>query len=84
MEPVAHHQPPAVIIDLVLVSIDISGDFRQQRRGQHLPSAVTSELIEQRTTHRRRGVDVGLALLLNYLEHGRALPNRRANAGPDQ
>ncbi|GAA5034944.1 hypothetical protein [Actinopolymorpha pittospori] len=27
---------------------------------------------------------VGLGLFLDYLEHGRTFPNRRANAGPDQ
>ena len=38
------------------MSVDVGGDLRQQRRRQHLPRPVPSELIEQRPTHRRRDV----------------------------
>ncbi len=86
VEAVAHHQPVAVLVNLTGVGLDVRGDLGQQRRGEHLPGAVAGELVEQRPTHRRRGADVllGLVLLVDYLEHGRAFPNRRANAGPDQ
>ena len=43
------------------------------------------ELLPQtRRPHRSRGVLLRLVLLVDYLEHGRTFPNRRANAGPDQ
>jgi hypothetical protein len=32
----------------------------------------------------RRAVSAVFAIPLDYLEHGRAFPNQRANAGPDQ
>ena len=71
-------------VEFVGVRLDVGGDLGLQRRREHLPRAVTGELIEQRPTHRRRDVVVGLGLFVDYLEHGRAFPNRRANAGPDQ
>lgn len=55
-----------------------------QRRSQHLTGAVTDDLVEQRRTARRPAGRVSLRLLVDYLEHGRTFPNRRANAGPDQ
>ena len=84
VEAVADHQPTTLRVELVGMSVDVGGDLGQQRRRQHLPRPVASELVEQRPTHSRRDVLLGLALLLDYLEHGRAFPNRRANAGPDQ
>ena len=82
--PVAHHHPMPLLVDQMRVGVDIGGDLGQQSRGQHLPRAVANQLVEQRPTHRRRGVLVGLGLFLDYLEHGHAFPNRRANVGPDQ
>ena len=67
METVADHQPVASLVDLLTVGVDVRGDLGQHRRGQHLTSAVTSELVKQRPTHRRRGVLVGLGLFLDYL-----------------
>lgn len=82
METVADHQAPAVLVDLVVVGLDIGGDLGQQRRRQHLPCTVAGELVGQRPTDRRHDV-LGLALLVDYLEHGRTFPSRRANADPD-
>jgi hypothetical protein len=46
--------------------------------------AVPDDLIQQRRARRRCARRVGLGLVVDYLEHGRTFPNRRANAGPDQ
>jgi hypothetical protein len=81
---VAHHHPPAVLVELVGVSVDVGGDLGLQRRGEHLTGAVTDDLVEQRRTARRPAGRVGLRLLVDYLELGRTFPDRRANAGPDQ
>ena len=81
---VADHQPVAVLVDLTGVSLDVRGDLGLQRRREHLPCTVADDLVEQRPADRRRGVLVGLVLLVDYLEHGRTFPNQRANAGPDQ
>lgn len=83
MEAVADHQPPAVLVDLVPVGLDVGGDLGQQRRREHLPRAVAGQLVEQRPTHGRRDVLLGLVLLVGYLEHGRTFPSRRANADLD-
>ena len=74
----------ALLVDLVAVCIDVGGDLGEQRRGEPLPRVVTSQLVEQRPTHRCWGVLVGLGPFLNYLEHGRTITNQRANAGPDR
>ena len=69
----------SVFVELACERLDVGGDLGLQRRGQHLPSAVADDLIEQRPTSRlvgRRGV-------VNYLERGRTFPSRRANADPD-
>ena len=65
------------------VGLDVGGDLGQQRRGEHLPRAVAGELVEQRPTDGRRDVLLGLVLLVDYLEHGRTFPSRRANADLD-
>ena len=39
-----------VLVDLVGVRLDVGGDLGLQRRREHLPSAVTDDLIEQRPT----------------------------------
>jgi hypothetical protein len=43
---------------------------------EHLPRSLAHDLIEHRTARL-----VGLGLVVDYLEHGRTLPDRRANAG---
>ena len=73
-----------LLIDLITVRIDVGGDLGQQRRGQHLPCAVTGQLVQQRSTHCGRDVLLGLVVLGDYLEHGCTFPSRRANADPDQ
>jgi hypothetical protein len=78
---VADHQPTTIPVDLTGVGGDISGDLGRQRRRQHRPRAVTHQLVEQRPTHRRRSVLLGLVLLLDYFEYGRTFPNQRVNAG---
>src|SRR5450759_3608972 len=81
MRPVADHQPPSVIIELVGERLDVGGDLRMQRGSEHLPRAVTHDRVKQRpgpVLLRRLGV------VVDYLEHGRTFPNQRANAGPDQ
>jgi hypothetical protein len=77
---VADHQPPAVLIELVSERLDVGCDLGLQRHGQHLPGAVTHDLIQQRPTGRL----VGRIVVVDYLEHGRTFPSRRANADPDQ
>ncbi len=79
---VAHHQPVTVLIDLLSMSVDVGAHLGLQRRGQHLPRAVTHNLVEQRFTTGHGGLVVGLIVLLDYLEHGRTFPNQRDNAGP--
>ena len=76
---VAHHQPPTHLVDLVGERLDVDSDLGLQRCRKHLPSAVTDDLIQQRTTGRL----VGRRSVVNYLEHGCTFPSRRANADPD-
>jgi len=83
MRAVPHHQPPPVGIEQLGVRLDVGGDLDLQRSGQHLPSALTNQRVEQRRTP-RRGLVTGLAGVPDYLENGRTFPNQRANAGPDQ
>jgi hypothetical protein len=81
---VTDHQTATGLIDLVGELLDIGGDLGLQGGREHLPGAVTDDLIEQRRAARRAARRVGLGLVMNYLEHERTFPNRRANAGPDQ
>ena len=83
MIAIANHQPPAMLIHLANVGVDVGGHLGPQRRGQHLPGPITDDLIQQRTA-RRTTVLVGRLGVVDYLEHRRAFPNRRSNAGPDQ
>ena len=76
---VSDHQPVSVFVELACERLDVGGDLGLQRRGQHLPSAVADDLIEQRPTSRL----VGRRSVVNYLERGRTFPSRRANADPD-
>ncbi|TBT94691.1 hypothetical protein ET996_09815 [Propioniciclava tarda] len=46
-----------------------------------MPGTVTDQLVQQRSTHPRRNVLLGLVLLVDYREHGRTFLNQRANAG---
>jgi hypothetical protein len=80
MEAITDHQPPTVLVELVLELLDIGGDLGLQRRGQPLPSTITHDLIKKRPTGRL----VGRLDVVDYLEHERTFPNQRANAGPDQ
>ncbi len=78
MRAVAHHQPPPVGIQLISVRIHVGSDLDLQRRGEHLPSTLTDQSVEQRPTH-GRGLVTGLAVLLDYFEPGRIFPNQRSN-----
>ncbi len=71
---VADHQSVAVVIALVSELRHVGGDLGLQRRGQHLPSAITDNLIQQRPTSTTVGVVVGLRAVVNYGEHGRTFP----------
>jgi hypothetical protein len=79
---VAHHQPPATLVDLVGLRGDVGGHLGLQSGGQHPPGAVTHDLIDQRSAHQtgRRSRWCGL-LETDYGEHGHTLPTRAANAG---
>jgi len=77
---VADHQPAAILIDLVDMSVDVGGDLALQRRRQHLPSTLAGQLIEHRPADRGRGVPVGLRPLVNYGKHG--VPSRTSAPTP--
>ncbi|BCI83791.1 hypothetical protein MTY66_54160 [Mycolicibacterium sp. TY66] len=70
----------AVLIELVGELRYVGRNLGLQRRGQHLPGAVTNDLVQQRPTS-TAGTFVGLGGIVNYGEHGRTFPNQRANAG---
>ena len=78
---VADHQPPTVLVNLVGERLDVAGDLGLQRRSKHLSGTIAHDLVEQRPTG--HGF-VGRLRVVDYLEHGRTFPNRRANADPDQ
>jgi hypothetical protein len=78
---VADHQTVPVLVDLVGERLDVGGDLGLQRRREHLSCAVADDLVEQRPIGR---VLVGRLGVVDYLEHGRTSPSRRANADPDQ
>ena len=86
---VSHHQPVAVLVELVGVRLDIRGDLGLQRRGEHPPRAIAHDLIDQRPAdrgrlarrlhHRRRRHIRGRRRRLalgDYGEHGRTFPTR--------
>src|SRR4051795_11224678 len=81
--PLRAPPPPAALVALPGMRLDVGRDLGLQRRGQHLPGAVADDLIEQRPA-RHDVVLVRLHGVVDYLEHGRTFPNQRANAGPDQ
>jgi hypothetical protein len=75
---VAHHQPPAVFVELLGVRGDVRGDLGLQGGGEHPASAVTDDLVDQRPArprrlgqHRWRGL-----IRVDYGEHGRTFPTR--------
>jgi ribosomal protein S18 acetylase RimI-like enzyme len=55
MEAITDHQPPTVLVELVLELLDVGGDLGLQRRGQHLPSTIAHDLIKKRPTGRLVG-----------------------------
>lgn len=71
--PVAHHQPAAILIELVDELLHIGGDLAGRRRGQHLPDTIADNLIQQRPTS-TAVVLVGGFRVVNYREHGRTFP----------
>jgi hypothetical protein len=71
--PVAHHQPPAVPVELIGELLHIGGDLSMQCRRQHLPGAVADDLVQQRPTS-TAAVLVGGFRAVNYREHGRTFP----------
>src|SRR5207237_633176 len=71
---VSHHQPPAVLVALTDVRIDVRGDLRLQRRRKHPTRPLPHDLIDRRLARHRNGWrDPGVG---NYREHGRTLPTR--------
>jgi len=76
---VAHHQAPAVIVNLINKLFHVRCNLGLQRRSQHLPSTIADDPIKQRSTC--TSVVVGRLRIINYREHGRTFPNQRANAG---
>ena len=81
---VTDHQPVPVFVDLVGVQLDVGGHLGLQRRSEHPPGPLASQLVQHRPTHPRRGVLIGLVPVGDYRKHGRTFPNQRVNAGPDQ
>ena len=81
MIAVADHQPVTPGVDLLGVSLDVRGDLGLQRGREHRPRTITDDLVQQRPTGR---VLVGRLGVVDYFEHGRTFPSRRANADPDQ
>jgi hypothetical protein len=65
-------------VDDVRMGGDVRGDLGLQRGRQHLPRAVTDDLVKQRPTGR---VLAGRLGVVDYLERGRTFPDQRANAG---
>ncbi|MDT5051726.1 MAG: hypothetical protein QOF66_92 [Mycobacterium sp.] len=77
MVAVAEHQPVTRFVDLTHVGVDVGGDLGLQRSREHRPCTITHDLVEQRPA--RGAVLVGRNRVVDYLEHGRTLPNQRAN-----
>jgi hypothetical protein len=84
MRAVTHHQPPATVVALTNMTGDVGVDLSLQRLGQHPPSALANDLVDQRCSragHRPHNVViVAVRLLANYGEHGSYLPDRRWRA----
>jgi len=84
MGTVPDHQPVPVLVDLVGVLRNVGRNLGLQRCGEHPAGALAGQLVQHRPAHPRRGVLIGLVIVVDYREHGRTFPNQRANAGPDQ
>jgi hypothetical protein len=67
--PVAHHQPPALLVLVGGVRGDVSGDLVFERGGQHPPRPLPHDLIQA------RGQVLAHGLVSDYLQHWR--PSRR-------
>jgi len=74
MTPVAHHQPPPVLVELVGVLADVGGDLGLQRRREHPARALTHDLVQHRPARLEGGWRV--PLLTGYREHRRTFPTR--------
>jgi hypothetical protein len=48
MMPIAHNQPPPVLIDLADVRVNVGRDLGLQRRRQHPPGTLPHELVQHR------------------------------------
>jgi hypothetical protein len=80
---IAHHQSAAALVALGGEPGDVGVDLGLQRLGQHPPSTISHDLIDQRRRHRRSAVGslVSSSGLRDYGEHGSYLPDRRCHAG---
>ena len=54
------------LVELVDERLDVRGHLGLQRRREHLPRTIADQLVQQRPTHRGRGVLLGLVLLVDY------------------
>ncbi len=63
---VTHHQTVPVLIDLIGELVDVGGDLGAQCRGEHLPSTVSDDLIEDGAVLASR---VGTFVGVDYREH---------------
>jgi hypothetical protein len=61
----------AILVELISELSHVSGDLGLQRSGQHLPSPIADNLVQQRPAGL---VTVGLLGIVNYGEHGRTFP----------
>jgi hypothetical protein len=84
--PVTDHQPPTPLVDLLPMRGDVRRDLGLQRSGQHPPSTLPHDLIDQRPTHHRPAVAARRGrnarggwrdlILVDYREHRRTFPTR--------
>ena len=66
-----HHQPVAVLVELISELRHVRGNLGLECGGQHLAVSIADDLVQQRTAGL---VAVGLRDIVNYREHGRAFP----------
>jgi hypothetical protein len=75
---VAHHQPTALLVELAGQRRDVGVHLGLQRLGQHPPSTLPDDLVDQRRrTHRHHSdwlTRVVRIISRDYGEHGRAFP----------
>jgi hypothetical protein len=76
---VAHHEPPPVLVALVVERGDVGVDLGPQRFGQHPPGALADDLVDQRHPLGTAGV-IGNGGSRNYGEHGSYPSDRRWRA----